>query len=65
MIKIKRAKNGQLFFTVHAKNHKVILTSETYKSKQGVMKGIKATLKVFNYGYWPNMSLIKDETQTT
>lgn len=42
MIKIKRAKNGQLYYVVVAKNGKVLLTSETYKSKRGVMKGIRA-----------------------
>lgn len=42
MIKIKQAKNGQLYYVITARNGKVLLTSETYKSRRGLMKGIKA-----------------------
>jgi len=42
MIKIKRSKNKQFFFTVNAKNGRVLLTSETYKRKAGVFNAISA-----------------------
>lgn len=71
MIKIKQAKNGQFFFTIQAKNGQVIVTSETYKSKAGVWKGIWAIIKVFLGGEdlhlftkenLQHKGLIKDET---
>lgn len=40
MIHIKRAKNGQFYFIVKAKNGKTLVTSEQYKRKAGVMKAI-------------------------
>lgn len=52
MIKIKRAKNGQLYYVVVARNGKVLLTSETYKSKRGVMKGIDALLTSLHSHKW-------------
>lgn len=58
MIKIKRAKNGQFFFTIQGKNGQVILTSETYKSKQGAIKGMLAVVRVFGFENWN----YKDET---
>ena len=33
MIKIKKSKNGQYYFTVHAKNGAVLVTSEMYTRK--------------------------------
>lgn len=59
MIKIKRAKNGQFFFTIQGKNGQVILTSETYKSRAGCRKGINAVLNVCGSG---RLIKIKDET---
>jgi uncharacterized protein YegP (UPF0339 family) len=42
MIKINRSKDKQFYFTVHAKNGRVLLTSETYKRKAGVFNAISA-----------------------
>jgi uncharacterized protein YegP (UPF0339 family) len=42
MITIYRAENGQLFFNVKSKNGRIIVHSETYKRKAGVLKAIKA-----------------------
>jgi uncharacterized protein YegP (UPF0339 family) len=40
--KIKRAfGEGQFYFVIVAKNHKVIATSELYKRKKGMEKAIK------------------------
>ena len=61
MIKIKRAKNGQLYYVVVAKNGKVLLTSETYKSKRGVWIGINAVLKSLRSHR--SLCRIVDETQ--
>ncbi len=42
MIKIHLATNGEFYFVIYALNGKALLTSETYKSKQSVMKAIAA-----------------------
>lgn len=42
MIHIHKAKNGQYYFTVTAKNNKVLVTSETYKNKRNLKIGIGA-----------------------
>jgi uncharacterized protein YegP (UPF0339 family) len=37
---LKKASNGQFFFTLHADNGETILTSEMYKAKPGALNGI-------------------------
>ncbi len=39
---VQKAKNGQFFFNLKAENNETILTSETYTSKAGALKGIKS-----------------------
>ncbi|HEX8333857.1 MAG TPA: YegP family protein [Segetibacter sp.] len=46
MIKIKRSTDKQWYFVVTAKNGKVLVTSETYKSKRNLEKGIASLKKV-------------------
>lgn len=46
MIHLEQSKDGQYFFTVTAANGKVLVTSETYKTKQGRDKGVKALVKI-------------------
>lgn len=41
----KSKKNGQFYFTLHARNGKVIANSETYKKKDSCMKGIMSVAK--------------------
>lgn len=41
----KKSKDGQWFFTIRATNGKKIATSETYKTRAGCIKGIKAAIK--------------------
>ena len=41
----KTAKNGKWYFVLVARNTKVIGTSQTYASKQGMQKGIQAVKK--------------------
>jgi len=41
------AKNKEKYFTVVAENHKVIATSETYKTDNGLRNGIKALTDMF------------------
>jgi uncharacterized protein YegP (UPF0339 family) len=48
MIHIHRSKNKQLYFTITAKNGRVLVTSETYKKKRGIIKGIASLLKNVN-----------------
>lgn len=45
MIHIKRSKNKQFYFTVMAKNGRVLCTSETYKRKHGCLTGINSLVK--------------------
>ena len=47
MVKIHKSKNGQYYYTVIAKNGKVLVQSETMKSIKSVYKGIAALNKVF------------------
>lgn len=47
MIKIHKSKNGQYYYTVLAKNGKVLVQSETMKTVKSVMKGIASLNKVF------------------
>lgn len=48
--KILNSEDGQFYVTVTGGNNKTILTSETYKSKQGALKGIDAIKKGFKLG---------------
>ena len=56
MITIKKSKNSQYYFLVKARNGKVLVTSETYKTRGGARKGIRA-LRFSAY------SNVKDETK--
>lgn len=50
MIKIRRTKNGkEFYFTVHARNGKVLVTSETYRRKRNLNNGIGALEEVMFY----------------
>ena len=40
-----RERDDYWYFNLHAKNGKVIATSETYKSKQACLKGIASVAK--------------------
>lgn len=42
---LKKASNGQFFFTLHADNGEKILTSEMYKAKPGAVNGIESVKK--------------------
>ena len=42
---MKKAKNGQFFFNLKAANGEVILTSETYKQRDGAEQGIESVKK--------------------
>lgn len=44
---LRRATNRQFYFTVHADNSQILVTSETYKTKQGAENGLKSLMKVF------------------
>jgi len=39
---LKKAKNGEFLFNLHAANGQVILTSETYQEKRGATGGIES-----------------------
>ena len=42
---LKKAKNGEIFFNLHAANGQVILTSETYQEKRSALGGIESVRK--------------------
>ena len=39
---LSKAKNGEFYFTLHASNGEVILTSEMYRAKSGAINGIES-----------------------
>ncbi|MGYP003426481996 len=47
MIKIHQSRNKQYYYTVIAKNGKVLVQSETMKSLKSIHKGIASLNKVF------------------
>ena len=42
---IKKAKNGEFYFNLRARNGEIILTSERYKGKSGATNGIASVMK--------------------
>tara|TARA_R110000772_G_scaffold2410_4_gene8564 strand:- start:42607 stop:42801 length:195 start_codon:yes stop_codon:yes gene_type:complete len=50
-IVIKTSKNGEEYFNVVAENGQVLVTSETYKSRQGLDNGIKAVTELFQSNF--------------
>jgi len=68
MINIHKSKDDQFYFTITAKNGKVIVTSETYKKKPSAFKGIVSLLRtlalemVFNEEETQMNYKIKDHT---
>ena len=42
---LRKASDGQYFFTLHADNNEKILTSEMYNEKAGAKNGIKSVTK--------------------
>lgn len=51
-ISIKKAKDGQLYFVVSARNGKILVTSETYKSRQAAINAIKTLSRGINLATW-------------
>jgi uncharacterized protein YegP (UPF0339 family) len=48
---IQRSKDKQFYFTVHAENGQVLVTSETYKRKKGCYIGIESLRTNFASGF--------------
>lgn len=46
--KIHQSKDKQYYFTIHAANGQVLVTSETYKKIAGAQKGITSLIKAIN-----------------
>lgn len=42
---LKKAKDGQFYFNLHAGNGEIILTSEMYKAKDSALNGIESVRK--------------------
>lgn len=42
LFRLKKAKNGELYFVLTAANGRVLVTSETYKREAGALNGIEA-----------------------
>lgn len=58
MIKLRQSKDGKFYFTVTAKNGKVLVTSETYNTRRSLKIGYSALVKALN-----GVALIKDLTK--
>jgi len=68
MIHIHKSKDDQFYFTVTAKNSKVLVTSEMYKKKPSALKGIYSLIRamtleiIFNEDATQRTYKIKDHT---
>lgn len=63
MIKVKRSRDGQYYFTIHsAHNGRKLVTSETYKSKQNAKKTADAVAFAM-FKHWNENKSIVDETK--
>lgn len=52
MIRLRKSKDGQFYFTIHARNGRKLVTSETYKTKQSAKKTANAVvLAMFRFQY--------------
>lgn len=49
MIKIHKSKDGQHYFTVQAANNKILVTSETYRSRQAAQRGADALVDAITH----------------
>lgn len=61
MIRIKLAKNNQLYFVVVAANNRILACSETYKRKAGLLNGIEALILAVEQNNPANFKLMKAE----
>jgi uncharacterized protein YegP (UPF0339 family) len=43
---VKKAKDGQFYFTINARNHRIIATSETYTRRTSANKAVYAIAKL-------------------
>lgn len=61
MIVLKKSADGQFYFVVKANNNQVLVTSETYKTKQNAMVGIDALAVAFKTFVIPVPVFTKDK----
>ena len=50
MINLHKSKDNKFYFTVTAKNGKVLVTSETYNTRRAMEKGISSLDRVIEAG---------------
>jgi len=62
MIKIKKSKDGQYYYTVQGFNNEVLVDSEIETRKHNAMKGAKALMAVIVYMVEHGLEII-DETK--
>lgn len=48
MIHLHDSRDGQYYFTVAAKNGRVLVTSETYKTRRAMMNGAKSLISIMD-----------------
>jgi len=48
MIEILKSKDKQWYFVVKAKNGRILVTSETYKTRRGALRGVYSACKIFD-----------------
>ncbi len=54
---LHKSKDGQFYFTLNAKNGRVLMTSETYKTKGGAFRGVDAV----TYANFPAGMLVTED----
>lgn len=52
MIHLHTSKDNKFYFTVNARNGKVLVTSETYNTKRSMDRGVTALIKVMGGNAW-------------
>lgn len=59
MINLHKSKDNKFYFTVTAKNGKVLVTSETYNTRRAMNKGVDALVKIIGSPCWKIRDLSK------
>lgn len=52
MIHLHKSKDNKFYFTVKARNGKVLVTSETYNTKRSMDRGVTSLIKVMGGNAW-------------
>jgi len=52
VIHLRKSKDSKFYFTVNARNGKVLVTSETYNTPRAMNKGVDSLIKLMGGNAW-------------